>query len=93
MGPQPDLLDTRAVVLLAQRQPRLAIADLETAMALDAPTGPREFHLARAHKMANNSEAAVRSFREAKKRGLKRELLHPLEALVCSTDLDELDKH
>jgi tetratricopeptide (TPR) repeat protein len=92
LGPQPDLLDTRAVVFLALKQPEAANADLEKAMVLDAPTGARYFHRARAYQMANKRDAAAKAFREARKLGLQREHLHPVEAIACGKDFDELDR-
>src|SRR5262249_39598884 len=92
IGPRPELLDTRAVVLLALNQTREAIADLEKAANLDSPTGSRYFHLARAYYMANDADAAARAFRKAKELGFDRSRLHPVEQMACGKVLDELDR-
>jgi len=78
IGPQPDLLDTRASVYLAQARHDLAIADLERANA-EKPLPSRWFHLAQAQKQANNRSAAAASFKKATAAGLKPEQLHPAE--------------
>jgi tetratricopeptide (TPR) repeat protein len=91
-GPRAELLDTRAVVYLAQNQTDKAIADLEQAVNLDTPTGPRYFHMARAHKKAHNTQAAAQAFRKAKELGLKRAALHPVERLAFGAEFDELDE-
>ena len=92
LGPRPELLDTSAVVYLAQRQPEKAIADLQKAAKLDAPTGARCFHLARAYQLAGNQAEARRAFRQARDLGLRRAQLHPVERIVCGKIFDELDR-
>src|SRR5262249_45095311 len=92
LGPRPELLDTRAVVHLAMNQTQQDIADLEKAVTLDTPTATRYFHLARAYYMANNTDAAVKAFREAKKLGLDRAKLHPVELTACGKLFDELER-
>jgi cellulose synthase operon protein C len=91
-GPSPELLDTRAVVHLALHNPDAAMVDLEKATSLDKPTGYRFFHLARAHYMKKNLDAALDSFRKAKDLGLERSHLHPVEQLACGQVFDELNK-
>jgi tetratricopeptide (TPR) repeat protein len=91
LGPRPELLDTRAMVYLTQNQTDKALADLERAVNLDVATGPRYFHMARAHKKAKNAEAAAKAFRKAKELGLKRTALHPVERLACGNEFDEMD--
>jgi tetratricopeptide (TPR) repeat protein len=91
-GPSPELLDTRAVVHLALNETKEAIADLEHAIAQDAATGARCFHLARAHHKANNADAAARAFRQAKDLGLRRQHLHPIEQQACGRVFDELEQ-
>jgi tetratricopeptide (TPR) repeat protein len=82
MGRRPDLLDTRALVHLALKQPAKAVADLKEATA-DAPTPTRLFHLARAYHEARDRTAAGRTLREANKKGLTPEALHPVEQQAC----------
>ena len=45
----------------------------------DNPTGANYFHLAEAHRAANNAKAAREDLREAVKLGLKEKDLHPFE--------------
>ena len=80
-GPLGHLLDTRAMVFLALDQSGPAITDLEQALA-DSPSPFRYFHLARAHRLARNSEAAADAFRKAAESGLEPQLLHPAERLA-----------
>src|SRR5262249_19084329 len=80
-GPQPQLLDTRAVVYLAMDRSEPAITDLEQALA-DSPSAFRYFHLARAHRLAQHPEAAAQAFRKATEAGLELELLHPTERVA-----------
>jgi tetratricopeptide (TPR) repeat protein len=83
-GPLPYLLDTRALVYLALDQSSSAIADLEQALA-ESPTsanGFRYFHLARAYRLAGNSEAAAQAFRKAAESGLELDQLHPVERVA-----------
>ena len=77
-GEMPDLLDTRALVQLAQNRPDLAIRDLEDAIAVE-PAGDKYFHLARAYLAADRRNDAADAFAKAKKSGLDVASLHPLE--------------
>ena len=67
-------------------------ASFESGTNLDTPTGPRYFHMARAHKKAHNTQAAAQAFRKAKELGLKRAALHPVERLAFGAEFDELDE-
>jgi tetratricopeptide (TPR) repeat protein len=79
VGPQPELLDTRAVIYLNMANPKEAIKNLEQAVK-DRPTASRYFHLARAQKLADNRADAVTALETAQKNhGLRVESLHPLE--------------
>jgi len=91
-GPSPELLDTRAVVHLALKNPDAALADLQKAANLDKPTGYRLFHTARAHHLKNNLDAALDAFRKARELGLERSHLHPVEQLACGPVFDELNR-
>jgi tetratricopeptide (TPR) repeat protein len=85
MGPDPALLDTRGVVLLANNQPALAIKDCEDAVVA-AATPYRCFHLAQARLAAGNVKAAQEALNRGKNMGLGPDLLHPLERSIY-TDL------
>jgi tetratricopeptide (TPR) repeat protein len=91
MGPQPALLDTRAVVQLKLGRPDLAVGDLER-VATDSPTAARLFHLACAYQQSHNAEAARRAFRRARELGLQRAQLHPLERDAWGRAYEELEK-
>ncbi len=77
-GPLPELLDTRAVVHLAQGQTDAAIKDLEEAIAGN-PLAPIYFHLAQAYDVARKPTEAKSSLQKALAAGLKPHDLHPLE--------------
>jgi tetratricopeptide (TPR) repeat protein len=89
-GLRGELLETRAAVHLALGRSDLAVADLEEASA-DQPTAVRYFQLARAHRAANNSPAAVAALRKAKSLGLATELLHPMERSSYRQLAEELE--
>jgi len=81
-GPQPALLDTRALALLANHKPAAALADLDDAAL---PTLERatlasiRFHQARAYLMDGKRTEALKALREARDVGLEESDLHPLE--------------
>jgi cellulose synthase operon protein C len=91
MGPEPALLDTRAVVQMKLGRPELAIGDLER-VSTESPTAGRWFHLACAYQQAHNSDAARRAFRKARELGLDRTQLHPLESQAWGRVYEELEK-
>jgi hypothetical protein len=72
MGPSSDLLDTRAVVQLARREPQKAIETLESALAAGSETASKLVHLAEAHHMAGNQRAARDALARARKLGIDR---------------------
>lgn len=81
-GPQPALLDTRALALLANHKPAAALADLDDAAlaTLDRPTlASIHFHRARAYVLDGKRAQAVRALREARDAGLEEADIHPLE--------------
>jgi tetratricopeptide (TPR) repeat protein len=78
MGRRGDLLDTRALVHLAMREPGKAIADLNEAIQ-DAATPTRLFHLARAYHENRDQSKAKETLQKAKDRGLDIAILHPVE--------------
>ena len=77
-GPQPKLLDTRAVVFMKLSNPSQAVKDLED-VVVDEPTSSHFFHLAQAHYQANNRSAALAAFDRAKQLGLDDNAVDPLE--------------
>lgn len=78
VGPLPFLLDTRASIFLAMKQPEPAIRDLKLAIA-DTPSPAKYFHLAQAWLLVGNHMAAKSAMRSAIAAGIKPELIHPLE--------------
>jgi tetratricopeptide (TPR) repeat protein len=81
-GPQPALLDTRALALMANGRPVAAIADLEDAAVptLERPTlASIRFHLAHAYLLNGQHPQAIKAVREAREAGLEEADLHPLE--------------
>ncbi|HEY1599327.1 MAG TPA: tetratricopeptide repeat protein [Pirellulales bacterium] len=64
LGPQSDLLDTRALVHLAHGELKQAVEDLNMSV-VDQPTGTKYFHLARAYQMGSNSQSAQDAFKKA----------------------------
>jgi tetratricopeptide (TPR) repeat protein len=77
-GPCAELLDTRAFVQLTLRNHGEAREDLLKATR-EAPAATRYFHLARAHRMAQDLPAASAALKQAKAAGLAADRLHPLE--------------
>jgi tetratricopeptide (TPR) repeat protein len=83
LGPIPQVLDTRAVVYLAQGQTKLAIADLvevceQPAVALSTKRSAW-FHLAQAYKQNDNADLARSALEKGKTLGLTVEQLAPTE--------------
>jgi tetratricopeptide (TPR) repeat protein len=77
-GPMPELLDSRAVVLLQLEDFAQAAQDLEDVLAV-APTPGSAFRLAWVHHRANNPKGAKDALGRARDLGLKKTDLHPLE--------------
>ncbi|HEY7314568.1 MAG TPA: tetratricopeptide repeat protein [Gemmataceae bacterium] len=89
-GPRPSLLDTRAVVLLKQGNSRQAIEDLTKAID-EQPSASAYFHLAEAHYLARDRQAARLALQQAKARGLQASTLHPLEKPLYAALIRDLD--
>ena len=77
-GPSPSLLDSRALVQIAAGEYREALRDLEAAAAAD-PRPVFQYHLALAYHKLGNAASRGATMAEAKKRGLTKANLHPLE--------------
>ncbi len=77
-GEEASLLDTRAVAYIAKGKHRLAVKDLEQAVA-EAPTASRYFHLARARFGAGNVAAARDALQRGRNLGLAESSIDPLE--------------
>ena len=79
-GPQPALLDTRALVHIAMGHGALAVKDLDDALA-GSSLPVMYYHLARARLLTGDRPGALEVFKKATASGLKAEALHPLEQL------------
>jgi tetratricopeptide (TPR) repeat protein len=80
-GPNPDLLDTRAVAYLALNRPAtadLAVKCLEQVI-YESPSPTAYFHLAQAQLQAGKRKEAIEAWRKANVPPLNPENLHPLE--------------
>jgi tetratricopeptide (TPR) repeat protein len=91
LGPNSDILDTRAVVYMSQGEYKKAIADLELAVT-DNPTPSKYYHLAAAHLKAKESRAAVEAWEKAEGMGLSRESLNRMEYDQYDQLKTEIDK-
>jgi tetratricopeptide (TPR) repeat protein len=78
LGPNSDILDTRAVVFTARKQYEEAIADLNDSVT-DNPTPSKYFHLAEAHLGMNQNRDAVEAWKQAELLGLSRENINRME--------------
>lgn len=78
LGPNSDILDTRAVVLTARQQYQPAIQDLELSVT-DNPTASKYFHKADAHLRANQNRDAVAAWEKAEELGLGRDAINRME--------------
>jgi len=79
IGPQPNLLDTRALIRLRMKDGGPAAAqDLEKVIA-QAPSALAYFHLAQARWAAEDRSGAASALSNARAIGLTPESLHPLE--------------
>ena len=77
-GPAPSLLDTRAIVRMAAGDYGEAIRDLDIAAKSD-PRAVFQYHMAVAYYRLANAPARTVALAEAKKLGLTKANLHPLE--------------
>ena len=77
-GPEPDLLDTRSLIYLAQGRADRAVVDLQEVAATN-PTAIAYFHLARAFLDAGNRQASQETMLKAKSAGLDERAVHPIE--------------
>jgi tetratricopeptide (TPR) repeat protein len=78
LGPNSDILDTRAMVWIARGQYKNAIADLELAVT-DNPTAAKYYHLALAHLLARENREAVDAWERAEELDLSRDSLNRME--------------
>jgi predicted Zn-dependent protease len=90
-GLRPELLGTRAIVLLNKGDVEPALRDLER-LANEAPTPIRLFHLCRAYERVRNATSALAMLRQANEQGLTLQQLHPVEQAEYQRVTAELGK-
>jgi tetratricopeptide (TPR) repeat protein len=78
LGPNADILDTKAVVLIERKQYQDAIDELKLSVT-DNPTGAKYFHMVVAHLRAGEKRAALDAWDKAEEAGLTRDELNLLE--------------
>ena len=78
LGPNTDILDTRAVIAIADERFADAIADLKLAL-IDGPSAMKYFHLAVAYALNGQTDEALAAWNSALKKGLDRESVSRLE--------------
>ena len=78
LGPNSDILDTRAVAYMAKGQYSQAIEDLRDAVT-DNPTAAKYFHLAEAYLGNGEKRSAADAWTKAEELGLSREILNRME--------------
>jgi len=78
VGENDELLESRAVVQLALRNPEKALEDLQKSLDTK-PTAMRFFHQAEAFREIGQRKAAVESFKKAGRLGLREEYLTGVE--------------
>jgi tetratricopeptide (TPR) repeat protein len=91
LGPNSDILDTRAVVYMSQGQYKEAIADLDLSVT-DGPTASKYFHKAVAHLRANESRNAIDAWQKAEGLGLNRDALNRMEHELYEKVKGEIEK-
>ncbi len=89
-GPVPQLLDTRACILLAQGRTRQATVDLRKSIAEGGTSPTTLLHLAAALLGDGDVETARQTFEQAKAVGLSEPLLHPLDRTLLHRIADAL---
>ena len=77
-GNKAELLDTKALLLVADGKPRDAVS-LLTAVVEDVPVPEYFLHLAEAHSASGEDDAASKALIDAKDAGLTVKTLHPLD--------------
>jgi hypothetical protein len=90
-GPRPELLDTRAIILLNKGDVEHSLRDMERVVN-EAPTPTRLFHLSRGYERARNTTSALAMLRQANEQGLTPNQLHPAEQAEYQRVTNELNK-
>jgi tetratricopeptide (TPR) repeat protein len=77
-GVSPEVLDTRARILISAGRYDAAIADLADARGAGG-TPLQFFHLALAYERMGNTAEAIKAFRDGRARGLDPHMIHPAD--------------
>ena len=67
------------MIYLIDAQPKLALEDFQTAVAIDPSNPAKNFHLAQAYLALDDKERAKQSLKAAETKGLTPDKLHALE--------------
>lgn len=78
LGPNADILDTKAVVLIQRQRYKEAIEELQLSVT-DKPTGAKYFHMVVAYLGAGQKKDALDAWDQAEEAGLTREELNRME--------------
>ncbi len=89
VGPAAEVLDTRGLVHLNAGRADRAAADFQAAVRQD-PAATKYLHLAQARHAAGERVAARAALAQARAKGLKEKLLHPLELPALTSLQTEL---
>ncbi len=89
-GPTGELLDTRARIHISRGSYDQAIEDLQQALHL-GQTSLRWFHLSVAQFKQLKKEEAIRSFKEARARGIDARLVHPDDQALFKVMVSQME--
>jgi tetratricopeptide (TPR) repeat protein len=92
MGPNSEILDTRAIVYISLKRYPEAIEDLELSVT-DNPTASKYFHKAHAHLLAGQNRDAVDAWEKAETLGLNHDAINLMEVELfdkLKADIDRL---
>ena len=78
LGPIDDMLDSRAIVRMARKEYDLAVEDMTLATSISQEP-VKFYHLAKAHFLAGNVQAALKAWEEAQQLGFEKDMLFLLE--------------
>ena len=92
LGPRIEILDTRALASIQNKEFEDAIRDLNLATQFEPGSGRYHFHLALAYQGSDNRVAAKEALESAKMIGLASSIREPLEKLKYERLLSWLKK-
>jgi tetratricopeptide (TPR) repeat protein len=91
MGPNSDILDTRAIVHISKGQYKDAVQDLELSVT-DNPTASKYFHKAQAHLMAGQNRDAIDAWEKAEGFGLDLDEINLMEHEIYKELKTKIDR-